>query len=72
MNEGHKYVWHKGMAEELFDLNADPAEVRNLSEDPAFAAIKGKMRQKMHTFLHETEDPLRGDWQDFYETLTSR
>ncbi|NKB29748.1 MAG: sulfatase-like hydrolase/transferase [Rhodobacteraceae bacterium] len=59
---GFKYVWHRGMAEELFDMDADPGEVTNLSDRPSHAATKQSMHAELGAFLTKTNDPLLGDW----------
>ena len=60
--DGFKYVWHRGMAEEMFDMTADPAEVQNLADLPAHQARKQAMRGELGAFLAETKDPLLADW----------
>lgn len=39
--------------EELYDCQADPWELHNLAEDPAFASIRERMRQALDTWQHE-------------------
>lgn len=62
--DGFKYVWHRGMAEELFDMAADPGEVCNLAEDPVHRARKHSLRRELGAFLSQTNDPLLEDWQE--------
>lgn len=42
---------------ELYDLEADPAEVNNLAADPAHQAVKLKMLARLRDRLTETADP---------------
>jgi arylsulfatase A-like enzyme len=43
-----KYVyWPEFEYEQLFDLKTDPEEIRNLADDPAQAAQRAMMRQKL-------------------------
>ena len=42
-----KYVHHVGYRAELFDLEADPGETRDLATDPAFAATLGECEQAL-------------------------
>ena len=59
---GFKYVWHDRMAEELFDLRTDAAEICNLAGDDAHHVSLVKMRAKLEAFLIETMDPLLPNW----------
>ena len=49
------FLHHDG--EELFDLENDPMETRNLIDDPRLAVIAEAMRQKVRAFRIETKDP---------------
>ncbi len=42
--------------EELYDLNADPWEIRNLSNDPQYATLLQSMRDKLSEWIEETND----------------
>ena len=42
--------------EELYDLQADPQELRNLAEDPALAGELGRMRQALADWQRVTGD----------------
>ncbi len=58
--------------EELFDLENDPNETKNLADDPEYQDIKANLHKKLDQWMEETEDPiLRGPipdkmnpWQD--------
>ncbi|NUQ63697.1 MAG: sulfatase-like hydrolase/transferase [Pirellulales bacterium] len=43
---------------QLFDLQADPHETKNLAEDPRFRATVEELRAKLHAWLKEAGDPL--------------
>lgn len=44
--------------ESLFDLVFDPHEAHNLVHDPAHTAIRDNLRQRLDTWMQETDDPL--------------
>lgn len=43
--------------EELYDLAADPGEVRNLAADPAHAATLADLRRRCRAWQEATTDP---------------
>jgi N-sulfoglucosamine sulfohydrolase len=45
--------------EQLFDLILDPNEHRDLSEDPRHAETLLKMRERLESWMEETDDPIR-------------
>lgn len=47
---------------ELFDLKADPAESRNLADDPASAARFATMKERLRAAQKETGDPWALKW----------
>jgi iduronate 2-sulfatase len=51
--ERHRYTfWNEGAeGEELYDYEKDPREMRNLSSDPASAALKQKLRSTLQTTI---------------------
>ena len=60
-----KYVhYHARPWGELFDLQADPAERRNLFADPAHAAVRAQLHARLLDELVGTEAawPARGEW----------
>jgi choline-sulfatase len=58
-NARWKYHEYAGYAPELFDLEADPLELRNLAEHPGHADQRRKMRDALHGIC----DPLAVDAQ---------
>ena len=50
-----KLIWYRGHQQwnELFDLKADPYELRNLYDDPAAAALKTKMLREHERLTRE-------------------
>jgi arylsulfatase A-like enzyme len=43
--------------EELYDLESDPLEMRNLARDPAASDLLGQMRDLLKRRLEESEYP---------------
>jgi N-sulfoglucosamine sulfohydrolase len=48
---------------ELFDLEADPDEVRNLADDPAHAKLLASLQDRVKTFQQRTRDPWILKWE---------
>jgi N-sulfoglucosamine sulfohydrolase len=44
--------------EQLYDLVLDPEEGRNLAGDPAQAEVLDELRERLETWMRETDDPL--------------
>ena len=51
----------KRPAEELYDVRNDPHHMRNLAGDPAFAAQKRALAERMQAVLREQGDPRMAD-----------
>lgn len=47
---------------ELYDLSADPDEIRNLAGDPAHRAVFDAMLARLKAFQERTKDPWRHKW----------
>lgn len=53
----HKALWEApGTAEQLYDLAADPWEIRNLAEDPAHAGRLAAMRDRLQATMKQVHD----------------
>ncbi|WP_221583514.1 sulfatase [Microbacterium sp. G2-8] len=47
---------------ELYDLKADPTEVRNVADDPAYAGVRADLEKKLAAYQERYDDePYRGD-----------
>lgn len=52
----------KRPGEELYDMKADPWQMRNLAEEPGSAEVKRGLRERLERYLGETGDPrMRGE-----------
>lgn len=68
----YKYTTYYGLwdTDELFDIQADPMEQHNLIHDPAFAAKKSEMQNRLYTMMDELGgmniplNPPRGNQQN--------
>jgi uncharacterized sulfatase len=58
----------KRPAEELYDVERDPGCLRNLADDPAYAAPLSELRRVLETTLRATGDPRVGPNPDLWET----
>ena len=51
-----KYVFNGFDRDELYDLRADPHEMRNLADDPAHEVVKREMCGRMWRFAYQEDD----------------
>ncbi|NQU43510.1 sulfatase-like hydrolase/transferase [bacterium] len=55
--------------EELYDLEKDPWQVNNVIDDPAYAEIKARLKEKMKAYQIKTGDPrATGNMETFIRT----
>jgi len=57
-----KYVWNATGEDELYDLEADPGEVRNRATDPACRDELARLRRRLVAWMEEIKDPLNNRW----------
>jgi uncharacterized sulfatase len=60
--ERYRYsAWgqHGKLGDELYDYQADPREVRNISTDPKASALKAKLRDRLEAIV-KTRPPVHG------------
>ncbi|MBN1917924.1 MAG: sulfatase-like hydrolase/transferase [Verrucomicrobia bacterium] len=57
-----KYGWNVVTRDELYDLAADPHEMRNVIADPAYAAAVRDMRERLDAALDRIKHSARGDF----------
>ena len=53
---------------ELYDLKADPHEMINVAESPAYAAVRKEMTERLFMILRETGDPRMLEDGKYFET----
>ena len=64
----YDHAYGKRPREELYDLNADPNQMKNLAGDPAQATTVKKLRNQLMSELKSTNDPRLIDDGKFFET----
>ena len=57
-DERYKYVWNPQAIDELYDLEADPHEMENLTAEPGLAATQDDLRRQLMDWLAEVGDDL--------------
>ncbi len=62
------YAVAKRPAEELFDIRKDPACLKNLAADPAFAGVRKKLAAQLEGYLRETGDSRVIDGGEIWES----
>jgi arylsulfatase A-like enzyme len=53
-----KYARYLGYGEELYDLAADPGELRNLALDPKAASERTRLARELDDWMRRTGDPF--------------
>ena len=53
-----KYVRYLGYGEELYDLDADPGELRNLAGEASAAAERARLARELDEWIRRTKDPF--------------
>ena len=46
-----KLIYHVGMSSQLFDLEKDPAETRDLSDDEDYQTLRSRLEAKLRAIL---------------------
>ena len=58
----YKYIFHTNDIDELYDQENDPAELKNLAEDEAYAPVLRDLRSRMVDWMEKTADHLYNEW----------
>jgi arylsulfatase A-like enzyme len=53
-----KYIYSPHGTDELYDLQADPYELINRVDDPAYARLRHELRRRLRAWMIQTDDPL--------------
>jgi arylsulfatase A-like enzyme len=62
----YDYAFGKRPGEELYDLKKDPDQIKNVADDPAYAAVKAKLGAQLMDVLTSAGDPrVIGDGETF-------
>ena len=60
--ERYKYVFNPQSVDELYDLEEDPGELRNLADDPIHGETLAVLRKRLFAWLERVDDPIRHNW----------
>jgi choline-sulfatase len=59
-NQRHKLIVYPQVHQvQLFDIEADPFETKNLANDPAMAQVKRRLFDRLVQYQHQLADPLQ-------------
>lgn len=62
----YEFAFGKRPAEELYDIGKDPDQVKNVADDPAYAALKADLARQLMRTLSDAHDPrVVGDGETF-------
>ncbi len=61
----YKYVYYVGEKSELYNLESDPYEMHNLTDNPEFAVVKNKLQGKLFDWI--LTQPLQPCEKAFFE-----
>ena len=63
----YELAFAKRPAEELYDVAADPWQLKNLANDPAHAETRKRLGAEVETWMRETADPRAGGGGDEFD-----
>ncbi len=61
-DERYKYVQKAEADDEMYDLDADPGERRNVADDPAYAEVRGRLKDELSTWFAARGAPPIEQW----------
>ena len=62
------HAYGKRPREELYDINKDPDQMKNLAQDPGYSGTVKKLRSRLIKYLGDNGDPRLVDNGKFFET----
>ena len=65
----HKYVYNTTDRCELYDLERDPHEMRNVVDDPAYADVKAELKARLLEHLRDVKDHQSNRMSAVYEWI---
>jgi arylsulfatase A-like enzyme len=63
----HMYARLREKAWVLYDLEADPYQLRNLADDPSAAAVQSDMEGRLKRWMRRTGDSWDNNWSEYVE-----
>ena len=63
-----EHAYGKRPREELYDMNKDPDQMKNLAQDPAYEKTANKLRSRLMKYLRDHKDPRLVENGKFFET----
>lgn len=64
----YDHAYGKRPREELYDMNKDPDQMKNLAEDPDYSGTVKKLRARLMKYLRDHNDPRLVENGKFFET----
>ncbi|MDE0672625.1 MAG: hypothetical protein OXH72_12880 [Caldilineaceae bacterium] len=58
---GWKYIYNPGAEDELYDVESDPSELRNLAPDLGYRHVLRRMKVRLCTWMERTGDDIAAD-----------
>ncbi len=58
VSDGFKFICYENMEDELYDLNSDPYEMKNLCRDENYVTQLQSLKEKLKEWQSETKDPV--------------
>jgi N-sulfoglucosamine sulfohydrolase len=62
-NRRYKYIVNRDDIAELYDLEADPGELKNLARDPQYREKLTELQGKVRQWQKRTGDPWESKWE---------
>lgn len=60
VTDRYKLVLHVLDTDELYDVEKDPYDIKNLIDDPAYAVVRDALHDQLLEWMNATRDPFRG------------